>query len=633
MSRNHNQRGRAQSQRNQNERYAADFRRSDFRGPSWKNQHEEEEDWDKPPNSNRTVANAMFSNQRPQDYPANSANTSKVDPSETHRSNDDEWVDHDCDGNPHDNWQDNKQGRQTPQYGNNKNARKQHYGVKTPTSARSTPNKENANNNGSGNPYRNKDHPVYERNCRDPNQWEDHGNEGALSEHTCSPGPSRISSELPSPPAGYARLICPTCYQPVFVPEKAKWIEYSRILPGDHPFDQCPPKGYRHDPNCTPWWHRQCANCGRYNHIASMCDQNILVKRCTYCRSIGHEIAECRKRKHYNQVMNIPTIHPARGNGSVPQYHATRLCKCDHPGALQPCTSQQNIENDWDANQPSESQQYVEDDWTENVNENENRPRQSTIDEDWALYQPNTYKQVQAAQANADSQSQPLKEAQLTLAAARPIPERTPPLKSCQDAVPMAPRSQMKRSRSADDLREAESNMDISPNKVRVLENIRIPGTPTEMCQDAGESATRKLPLAGTPGNCQELPPVQVEDASSSDDESVDNSYTQRSSLNLATSMDMTKQLMFDLTSDDEKTPPVPAGSRARPIEKKPNEPKILQEILLALSLENGITKDEMVNLQKIPMMQLLDTQVDAISKQMRVILQGFRKLEAKKNR
>lgn len=167
----------------------------------------------------------------------------------------------------------------------------------------------------------------------------EHAVNKAMEKHTCTPnkrnakkGNDRpILTDLPTPPTGYARLICPGCFQPVFVPEKAKWVEYPRIMPGDHIFDLKHPPGYVEDESCTPWWQRQCENCARWNHTACLCDQVILARKCTFCKAIGHEIIDCRKRSKYNREKGIQTITRNDEFAHNGAFDIDKFCGCIQP--------------------------------------------------------------------------------------------------------------------------------------------------------------------------------------------------------------------------------------------------------------------------------------------------------------
>lgn len=185
----------------------------------------------------------------------------------------------------------------------------------------------------------------------------------------------------------------------------------------------------------------------------------------------------------------------------------------------------------------------------------------------------------------------------------------------------------MKRARSTGNLCEEKSNMDISPSKmIRVVDEIRIPTTPPTMCQDNIETSA-----IGTSPDAEIL---DVPD-DSSDDGQFD--YTepdehQRSRYTLATSTNMVKVNNFDLLlPNKDNVAPDKLVAKPKPTEgEKKKEPNILQEILFALSLENGISQEEMKRLQEIPMMKFLDAQVDVISKQMSEVLKDIRQKPAK---
>lgn len=163
-------------------------------------------------------------------------------------------------------------------------------------------------------------------------------------------------------------------------------------MPGDHPFDKIPPKGYKYDENCVPWWHQQCANCGRWNHTGVLCDQIILAKRCIFCKSIGHEIIECRKRGQYNARAGIKSVNRNTQKPFECRYNGKELCKCAHPMAYRPSNDSQNTqeESDWEvedkknrasqSNKPSAvhplSYYHVE---------NPNKPIESETESDWDL--------------------------------------------------------------------------------------------------------------------------------------------------------------------------------------------------------------------------------------------------------
>lgn len=305
----HRGNGRGRNSRGRHERYPQNFGQDNFRGPSYNN-NDIEEDWDSNSNSNR----------RP------------VNPSEEMQ------VDQRNDSSNDSNSLNNQQNANNNVLPNRRSAGNENgWNESLPSTSR-------------------------ERNFRNPNQWTEPGNIDdsdtvQLPEHHCDRNKTKLPNTLPTPPRGFARLICPDCYQPVFVKEKAKWVEYPRIMPGDHPYDIIPPRGYNLDSNCTPWWHQQCANCARWNHTACLCDQILLSKRCSFCKAVGHEIIECRKRQKFHQQMGIRTIRPNDRIEFSGQYDGTKLCKCNHALAFYPENIQEAIPNtdegsDWGKTQP-----------------------------------------------------------------------------------------------------------------------------------------------------------------------------------------------------------------------------------------------------------------------------------------
>lgn len=79
---------------------------------------------------------------------------------------------------------------------------------------------------------------------------------------------------------------------------------------GNHYFDFFPPRSYRKSKNCIPWWHQECLNCYRNNHIACICDQPDADKKCCYCKGIGHYISECPFRLLAEEMVQTRSQHP-----------------------------------------------------------------------------------------------------------------------------------------------------------------------------------------------------------------------------------------------------------------------------------------------------------------------------------
>lgn len=115
--------------------------------------------------------------------------------------------------------------------------------------------------------------------------------------HACRTdfGGYRDDDVLPSPPEGFARVLCPNrkCRLPLFIPEQARWVEYDRIPDGEHILDKFPHKGYTTNSTQTPWWRQRCENCGRCGHTAAQCDQRIVAIRCVFCNSFTHDVINC----------------------------------------------------------------------------------------------------------------------------------------------------------------------------------------------------------------------------------------------------------------------------------------------------------------------------------------------------
>jgi hypothetical protein len=80
---------------------------------------------------------------------------------------------------------------------------------------------------------------------------------------------------------------------PLFVVEKAKWVEYERIPDGKHPLDLHPTHKVE-----KKWWRYRCENCGRWHHLASMCDQVHVQLVCSLCGLYIHEAHECNRFRH-----------------------------------------------------------------------------------------------------------------------------------------------------------------------------------------------------------------------------------------------------------------------------------------------------------------------------------------------
>lgn len=97
---------------------------------------------------------------------------------------------------------------------------------------------------------------------------------------------------LLSPGENQERVLCPNkgCMLPVFIPQRAKWVETLRVERGKHQLDQKPPEGYtRNDPSDV-WWHKRCSNCGRWHHTTDICDQDHLFQKCVLCHKFRHDI-------------------------------------------------------------------------------------------------------------------------------------------------------------------------------------------------------------------------------------------------------------------------------------------------------------------------------------------------------
>lgn len=113
--------------------------------------------------------------------------------------------------------------------------------------------------------------------------------------------------ELPSPPEGMARVLCPNkkCKMALFIQEQARWVEYKRIPDGKHPFDKCPPKSYKPTSTCVAWWKRRCENCGRFGHTAAQCDQRIVAIRYIFCNCFSHEVSDCQMAAAYQMATQL----------------------------------------------------------------------------------------------------------------------------------------------------------------------------------------------------------------------------------------------------------------------------------------------------------------------------------------
>lgn len=184
----------------------------------------------------------------------------------------------------------------------------------------------------------------------------------------------------------------------------------------------------------------------------------------------------------------------------------------------------------------------------------------------------------------------------------------------------------MKRSRSADPLTDPKSGtnvLDTSPSKVRILEDIRVPLT-----------ATHKLVMI--PSTVEQIPnrddgndkPATIKDVPELDNDGSEDEYGSAGSHTPEN---------YDLTLSDEEivsdvipknSDPVNSGDKAK---ETPPPPNPLQEILLAMSLDNGITRTEMEALQQNPIMQYFDSQVNAMSNQIGELLKGVRGESSKK--
>lgn len=127
--------------------------------------------------------------------------------------------------------------------------------------------------------------------------------------HICHTGNTSIPDDLeyPSPPRGYARILCPNpgCMRPLFVPERVPWVEFEKIKPGCHPFGKNPPNRFIGglSSNFDPCWHRRCHNCGRWHHTTDICDQVNVQRKCGLCHKFKHDITEC-------PWINNPTTRP-----------------------------------------------------------------------------------------------------------------------------------------------------------------------------------------------------------------------------------------------------------------------------------------------------------------------------------
>lgn len=91
----------------------------------------------------------------------------------------------------------------------------------------------------------------------------------------------------------------------------APWFEYEKIEMGNHYFDFFPPRSYRKSKDCIPWWHQDCLNCFRNNHIACICDQPDREKKCCYCKGIGHYISECPFRLLAEEMVEARKKYPS----------------------------------------------------------------------------------------------------------------------------------------------------------------------------------------------------------------------------------------------------------------------------------------------------------------------------------
>lgn len=126
-------------------------------------------------------------------------------------------------------------------------------------------------------------------------QWQ----KDILPYHVCREGfPGYEDTDvLPQPPKGYGRVLCPNreCRIVLFVPAKAPWIEYPRMIGAQHPLNRNHPAGYGDVIKGEGWWNKRCENCGAWNHTVAVCGQYQVQTLCSFCNVFGHEIDNCRK--------------------------------------------------------------------------------------------------------------------------------------------------------------------------------------------------------------------------------------------------------------------------------------------------------------------------------------------------
>lgn len=118
-----------------------------------------------------------------------------------------------------------------------------------------------------------------------------------LPAHECRHNVMEIPDDevLPSPPEGLARVLCPEpgCLRPLFIDERAPWVEVERVPVGQHPFDLNPPFRYTGTNLADAWWHRRCSNSDRWHHTTDMCDQANVQRKCGLCHRFRHDFSEC----------------------------------------------------------------------------------------------------------------------------------------------------------------------------------------------------------------------------------------------------------------------------------------------------------------------------------------------------